>query len=132
MPTVKIIDGAQAGRFTNVTAGEFVIGRDPDCQWQVDLPSISRHHARIYNAGKEWRIKDIGSANGTKRNGREIEDSELMDGDRVMFGDVAVLFENANHAPVPVITSDADIQATVQEMSRKTKLIETEISKAII
>ncbi|MEI6083408.1 MAG: AAA family ATPase [Verrucomicrobiota bacterium] len=134
MPRVKIIEGEQAGRFTDITTPEFTIGRDPDCHWQVDLPSVSRHHARIYSTNGAWRIKDLASANGTKRNGREIDDSELMDGDRVAIGDIPVLFENVDRrAPAaPVVSDEADIQATVKEMSRKTKLIEAEISKAII
>jgi MoxR-like ATPase len=134
MPTVKIIEGEHAGRLIDITTPEITIGRDPDCHWQLDLPSVSRHHARIYSTNGQWRIKDLASANGTKRNGREIDDVELRNGDRVAIGDIPVLFENPNQpAPVaPVITGAADIQATVQEMSRKTKLIETEISKAII
>ncbi|MCG3147333.1 MAG: hypothetical protein PCFJNLEI_00772 [Verrucomicrobiae bacterium] len=135
MPIVKIISGDQAGRFTEINTPEFTIGRDPDCHWQVDLPSVSRHHARIYSANGEWRIQDLASANGTKRNGKEVADSVLMDGDRVLIGDIPVLFENVDRvaaAAAPLVTDEAEIQATVREMSRRTKLIESEISKAII
>ena len=133
MPTLTILDGPQQGQTVTVAGAEFIIGRDPDCQWQLDLPSISRHHVRIYSLDGKWRIRDLGSSNGTKRNGQEIEESELVRGDRVSIGDVPVVFQDdaASVAPA-VVTNEADIQAIVTEMSRKTQLIEAEISKAII
>ena len=130
MPKLTILDGPQQGQTVTVTGAEFIIGRDPDCQWQLDLPSVSRQHVRIFAVDGQWRIQDLGSSNGTKQNGQAIEESELATGDRLAIGDVPVLFEDAV-APA-VVTSEADIQATVTEMSLKTRLIEAEISKAII
>jgi MoxR-like ATPase len=143
MPTLKITSGPQQGRTVSIDTPEFIIGRDEDCHWQLDLPSISRHHAQVYSTNGNWRIKDLGSANGITRDEKEIDDCELMSGDRIMIGDVPIMFVDAEaEAPAPsaaapahvasVITDDADLQAIVKEMSRKTKLIEAEISKAII
>jgi S1-C subfamily serine protease len=46
----------------------------------------ARHAALLYDQGR-WRIRDLGSRNGTFLNGRLIEDDvELSDGDRIIFG----------------------------------------------
>ena len=43
------------------------IGREPDNDLVVDLPTVSGHHARVVWEGRpgEARIEDLGSANGT-------------------------------------------------------------------
>ena len=148
MPTLTILTGPNQGQTVSITGSEFVIGRDPACQWQLDLPSVSRHHVRIDKLGSQWRVKDLGSANGTQRNGQEIEECDLVSGDRLSIGDVPLVFEDdpvagpvvvaPPAAPVPAPASApapaavGDMQAIVQEMSEKTRVIEAEISKAII
>ena len=139
MPTLTILDGPQQGQTVTLSGDEFIVGREPECQWQLDLPSVSRHHVRIFPLSGQWRIQDLGSSNGTKRNGQEIVESELVSGDRLSIGDVPVLFQDETAKPAPAIVSsnvdiqsDVDIQAVVTEMSQKTRLIEAEIGKAII
>ena len=146
MPTLTILNGPNQGQTITLTGNEFVIGRDPECQWQLDLPSVSRHHVRIDKVDGQWRVKDLGSANGTQRNGQEINESELVSGDRISIGDVPLVFED-DPAPAPavvsaavrpaasaelVIADEADLQAVVRVMSARTRVIEAEISKAII
>ena len=146
MPTLTVLNGPNQGQTITLTGNEFVIGRDPECQWQLDLPSVSRHHVRIDKVDGQWRVKDLGSANGTQRNGQEIDESELVSGDRLSIGDVPLVFED-DRAPAPavvsaavrpaasaelVIADEADMQAVVREMSARTRVIEAEISKAII
>ena len=146
MPTLTILNGPNQGQTITLTGTEFVIGRDPECQWQLDLPSVSRHHVRIDKVDGQWRVKDLGSANGTQRNGLEIDESELVSGDRLSIGDVPLVFEDGP-APAPavvsaavqpsvsaelVIANEADMQAVVRVMSARTRVIEAEISKAII
>ena len=147
MPTLTILNGPNQGQTVALTETEFVIGRDAQCQWQLDLPSVSRHHVQIDKIAGQWRVKDLGSANGTQRNGQDISESELVSGDRLSIGDVPLVFEEdagvtvsvvpsapANPVPVsaPVLPNEVDMQAIVREMSAKTRVIEAEISKAII
>jgi transcriptional regulator with GAF, ATPase, and Fis domain len=46
------------------SAGEVVIGRDADCEIQIDHPRISRKHARL-RLGSSCAVEDLGSRNGT-------------------------------------------------------------------
>jgi DNA-binding winged helix-turn-helix (wHTH) protein len=74
--------------------GENVIGRDRDCQVRLDKKTVSRRHARI-TLGPAATIEDLGSKNGTTVNGLILDGTtEIADGDRVMFGGIALVFRS--------------------------------------
>jgi pSer/pThr/pTyr-binding forkhead associated (FHA) protein len=68
------------------------IGRHPDNNVVLTCPSSSGRHAIIKVAEKGVFVQDLGSSNGTRVNGAEIEEALLKDGDRVGFGDVQSVF----------------------------------------
>lgn len=68
------------------------IGRHPESLVQLTCPSSSGRHATIKQMGDEFYVQDLGSSNGTRVNGAEIEEALLKDGDRVGFGDVQAVF----------------------------------------
>lgn len=68
------------------------IGRHPESLVVLKSPSVSSHHATIKWRDKGFYVNDLGSSNGTRLNGAEIEEALLNDGDRVAFGDVQALF----------------------------------------
>ena len=73
--------------------GEALIGRGRDCAVRIDLPEISRHHARIRVAGPHATIEDLGSKNGTSVNGRPVSrTSELRDGAEIVVGSEVLVF----------------------------------------
>ncbi len=149
MPQIRILAGRDRGAIYPVAAERFAIGRDPASDYPLDLDSpASRHHAAIYVAGGRWRIKDLGSLNGTIVNSARVEDMEISHGDRVRIGGAEFVFEDDGAAapsapspakPVPVrrpveqpIIESAELQAVVQAMRVKTEIIMAEIGKAII
>jgi pSer/pThr/pTyr-binding forkhead associated (FHA) protein len=68
------------------------IGRHPDSNVVLTCPSSSGRHAVIKETDKGVFVQDLGSSNGTRVNGAEIEEALLKDGDRVGFGDVQAVF----------------------------------------
>ncbi len=67
--------------------GEHVVGRDPDCRIVVDVPGVSRHHARIRVGPDRVLIDDLGSKNGTYVNRRRLDTSAALEhGDEVSLG----------------------------------------------
>jgi DNA-binding winged helix-turn-helix (wHTH) protein len=73
--------------------GENVVGRDPHAEAWLDLPTVSRRHARIVIAGGEARLEDLGSKNGTCLRGQRIDAPEtLCDRDQIFFGSILVTF----------------------------------------
>lgn len=68
------------------------IGRHPDSLVQLTCPSSSAKHAIIKTSDDGVYVQDLGSSNGTRVNGAEIEEALLKDGDRVGFGDVQAVY----------------------------------------
>jgi DNA-binding winged helix-turn-helix (wHTH) protein len=77
----------------DLVGGENVIGRDPAAEVRIDLPSVSRRHARIVVSEQQATIEDLGSKNGTLVGGRRITGAiSLGDRDEVQVGSVVVTF----------------------------------------
>jgi DNA-binding winged helix-turn-helix (wHTH) protein len=73
--------------------GESIIGRDPRCEVHLDLPGVSRRHARLLVCGARVTVEDLGSKNGTLRDGRRLTSvTALTDRDQLHFGPVAVRY----------------------------------------
>ena len=70
-----------------------------DAAIQIDSGGVSRLHARILVSGREARIEDLGSKNGTFVDGRPVDAPRLLnDGAEVRVGPIALTFRVA--APV--------------------------------
>jgi DNA-binding winged helix-turn-helix (wHTH) protein len=70
-----------------------VVGRGSDVQVRLDLPGVSRHHARITIADGQALVEDLQSKNGTFVRGERVgEPRTAMNGDEIGFGSVRVTF----------------------------------------
>jgi CheY-like chemotaxis protein len=68
--------------------GRQLIGRDPDCRFVLNHPSVSRQHAAVEVHGIRARIEDLGSSNGTLVNDVVVEGERDLDiGDVIRIGD---------------------------------------------
>ena len=63
-----------------------LVGRLPDCDVPVDLPSISRRHCCLAVAYDRLLIRDLGSRHGVRVNGALVEEALLNPGDEVAIG----------------------------------------------
>ena len=63
------------------------IGRDPDCDLVIAHPSVSRMHAELYHAGDRWRLRDLGSKNGSFVDGIAVTDHPIPSDCWFRFGD---------------------------------------------
>ncbi len=79
--------GPDMGKRFPLARSEVVLGRGADCDIQVDRDSVSRRHARVFRAGEQWMVEDLGSTNGSFHNGNRLHGSRLLHpGDRVQVG----------------------------------------------
>ena len=69
------------------------IGRDEDNSIGLDHPKVSRHHAVVHAQDNMWVIKDLGSTNGIKVNGKKVKHAVLRQGDKVEIGPFEMVFE---------------------------------------
>jgi two-component system cell cycle sensor histidine kinase/response regulator CckA len=88
-----VLEGGQVGR-RYVVEDSVTIGRIESVSIQIDDPMASRRHSLIRSDGKEWRIVDLGSQNGTWVNAHRVEDQPLHFGDRIQVGETLFLFSH--------------------------------------
>src|SRR4051794_41207789 len=81
-----------------------LIGRHPECDIRLDLPKISRRHCCVALAYERVMIRDLGSRNGLRVNGRLIDEAQLHPGDEVAIGPILYRVESlVPQAPVPAV-----------------------------
>jgi hypothetical protein len=70
------------------------LGRSRQCDVVLDDPNISRQHAEIRPRGGSWVLSDLGSTNGSRLNGRRVEEPEVVkSGDEIELGTISLRFE---------------------------------------
>jgi hypothetical protein len=75
---------------TPLAQGTTVIGRDPNASVWLDLPGVSRQHARLVVAGERVTVVDLESKNGTYVRGERIQSAVVVaDGDEIRIGPAA-------------------------------------------
>lgn len=70
----------------------WAIGRDNTCALAINNPTVSTHHATLRFEDGQWFIKDNGSTNGTKVNGKRVVESECKSGDIISLGKLTCVF----------------------------------------
>jgi EAL domain-containing protein (putative c-di-GMP-specific phosphodiesterase class I) len=63
----------------------FRIGRSNAVHWTIYSARISKEHAEIIRVGEDFRVRDLGSTNGTFVNGNRVEDCVVTNGDILHF-----------------------------------------------
>ncbi len=70
------------------------LGRDPESHAVFSASQVSWNHARLYREGRELKIQDLGSSNGTFVNGRPItQPTVVTDGDTIGLGSHTLILD---------------------------------------
>jgi adenylate cyclase len=85
MFTLSYTENAAPRRY-QLRAGQTLVGRAPECDLMIDDASLSRRHAVFEVSDVGCALRDLGSRNGTCRNGVIVTQVELNDGDTVRLG----------------------------------------------
>ena len=84
---LRVISGSEVGQAVTLNATEeAVVGRDEQGEVVLSDAKLSRRHCTIW-CDDGWKLRDLGSSNGTYRNGERIQVATLRDGDLVQLGD---------------------------------------------
>ena len=89
------INGPLAGQRFALDDDSISFGREADNILVIPDDSISSMHGVLLRRGDEWRVRDRGSTNGIRVNGRDVQESGLKDGDELELGMVLFKFESA-------------------------------------
>lgn len=98
---LAVQSGALVGRTFPLRFADITIGRALDNEVVLDSNDVSRHHVRIEPAGTLLRLIDLGSTNGTRVNGRRVQEHLLRDNDMVELGSTKLLFRVGDPAALP-------------------------------
>lgn len=78
-----------------LSAGQNVVGRDPDVEVRLDASTVSRRHARLVVTPDGTMLEDFGSKNGTFHGSARVTSPvQLADGDAIGIGSVLVTFHS--------------------------------------
>src|SRR5437899_150565 len=96
------MNGALKGRTWEAT--ELLrIGRLESLEIVLDDSSVSRYHAEVRATDRGWRVRDLGSTNGTRLNGIRLGTGQwpLRARDLLQFGEIAVVVEALEEGAEP-------------------------------
>lgn len=70
-----------------------ILGRGPEADHSFEYPGVSRKHVEITQVSTNWTVRDLGSSNGTKVNGKGLstEPMILRDGDIISLAGTVTL-----------------------------------------
>ncbi len=85
--TLVVLEGAAGDR--QLTVGlPVVLGRSRAVGLRLRDPTISRRHCEVFEVDGLAMVRDLGSLNGTRVDGRRIEQSPIRPGQRLSLGAV--------------------------------------------
>ena len=87
-----VLQGQRLGQRIDIGDQALVIGRAPECEFQIMERSVSREHSKIWREPSGYRIKDLDSMNKTFLNDQPIIEAELKDGDHITIGSCVLKF----------------------------------------
>jgi pSer/pThr/pTyr-binding forkhead associated (FHA) protein len=80
-----------------------LVGRHPECDVRIDLPRISRRHCCLALVYDRVLIRDLGSRNGLRVNGRLVDEAQLNPGDEVAIGPLIFRVEDPDALALPAL-----------------------------
>src|SRR5512139_4046227 len=84
-----MLAGPELGRRIDLRPGIFTLGRESHCNLVVPLGGVSRVHCSLRREAAGTWLRDLGSTNGSFRNGERVpphEDVQLRSGDLIGVG----------------------------------------------
>ena len=97
-----------------------LLGRDVACDLTIPDRKVSRYHARLTPTADGVLLEDMGSKNGTHRNGEEITDAVvLQDGDLIQIAVVQQFMFLVSDATMPLTESNTRIGRLMIDLSSR-------------
>jgi Protein of unknown function (DUF3662)/FHA domain len=85
-----LVHGTDPVRRVPLNKEMLTIGRLAESDVMIDDKGVSRRHAQIRTKDGRSTLTDLGSTNGTKLNGQQVQSRPLSDGDRITVGNTVI------------------------------------------
>lgn len=89
---IEVIKGKEQGKIFYLDQGELLLGRNKDCDIEVQDIEISRQHLRFFSENRRWFVQDLGSTNGTYVNKLRVDRYMVNPGDKIKVGQTQFRF----------------------------------------
>ncbi|HZL18042.1 MAG TPA: GGDEF domain-containing protein [Polyangia bacterium] len=86
-----VLSGSSVGEMYRLDQERVLIGRGDKADLRLIDDGISREHAQIVRDGGQMFLEDLGSTNGTYRNGERVKREALAEGDKILVGSTTIL-----------------------------------------
>jgi pSer/pThr/pTyr-binding forkhead associated (FHA) protein len=90
--------GPNSGARFLLDSARTTVGRHPDSNIFLDDVTVSRKHAEFVRDDDGFRVRDIGSLNGTYVNRDRVDDAHLRTGDEVQIGKYRMTYHPSRHS----------------------------------
>ena len=90
--TLIVTRGQNEGSRFTLTKPVTTAGRHPESDIFLDDVTVSRRHVEIMSGPEGFRVRDVGSLNGTYLDRERIEDAPLVSGDELQIGKFKLVF----------------------------------------
>jgi pSer/pThr/pTyr-binding forkhead associated (FHA) protein len=80
------VEGTAGRRMHDIRDETVTVGRSPESDIFLDDVTVSRKHAEIERGERGYRIRDVGSLNGTYVNRVRVDAVDLRNGDEIQVG----------------------------------------------
>ncbi len=98
---LQLVSGDRVLHTQRVRSRPMQIGRLPSNDLVVNDPMVSQHHALVWTDAEHVYVRDVGSRNGTRVNGKRVTTpTRLYPGDRIELGpDTSLILRRSDQAP---------------------------------
>ncbi|MGM0574474.1 MAG: FHA domain-containing protein [Myxococcota bacterium] len=105
---LEVVGGNDQGRSFDLDKDALLVGRGLDCDVVLNDASVSRKHFRLEKTAGGWRLVDLGSGNGTKVDGRRVQQEDLRDGATLEAGQTTLRWHAEEAPPEPAAPPAAE------------------------
>src|SRR5262249_42173607 len=113
---------ADEGKQVDLTEAILSVGRDSTNQIRLHDTEVSRRHAEFRLENGDYKLIDIGSANGTFVNNEKVNEIVLHSGDQILIGQSVLVYTTGRTGDAP------DLPDQILMIARQ----DDELSSAII
>jgi signal transduction histidine kinase len=119
-----VIKGTDEGRQFTLTGELLPAGRDSSSRIRLTDTEVSRRHAEFVQTPDGYRVRDVGSANGTFVNSQSVRDALLQPGDHIQIGQTVLVYTLDRGESAPA----SDLADRISMITRQ----DGELSSAIV
>jgi pSer/pThr/pTyr-binding forkhead associated (FHA) protein len=120
--SLRFLGGEREGERVAISAPRFTLGRRPGNSLQLEDASVSGQHAEFTVENGVLVLRDLGSTNGTRVGGRRIEEARPAHGDRLAFGSIEAVLEDAELGGAPAEVDGGEVErVSLEQVARSGK-----------